>query len=293
MRRSRELVECAVLVAAILGSATLWSRSGLQAKDEPKEKHKCPLCGNEEVTFENTPEGAFAKFRFALASGDGDLMMECVSGFTQKDAEDIKKHPGEGGLAKATAATLKSCKIDGDKATLEIAIAGQEKTEKLSAVRQDGVWKIDMSKARDGAKARDCTNNLRQLGTYIVMYVSKYGSDRYYPGPGVKTLTALFNLPTKETAIAAGNYGLLLCKVAGSTWDDAHEKALRADDPACCDYECIDQKISDGLTQPQWPIAWDKKPHPDGTRNVLFFSGSVQVMDEKGFQAALALWPKK
>lgn len=293
MSRTREFFESAVLVVAILVCASLWSRTGLQAKDEPKEKHKCPLCGNEEVSFENTPEGAFAKLRFAIASCDPDLMRECVVGFSDKDAEDMAKHKNAQALFQMASASVKSCKIDGDKASLQVEVLGKVEKAPVRVVRQEGIWKIDISEAQDGAKARDCTNNLRQLGTYIVMYVSKYGSDRNYSGPGIKILTDLFNLPSKEKAIASGNFGLLLCKVSGETWDDAHEKALGADDPACTSYECIDQKLSDGTTQPQWPIAWDKKPHPDGTRNVLRFSGSVQVMNEKDFQAALALWPKK
>ncbi len=291
MSRTREFLESAVLVVAILVCAALWSRTGLQAKDGPKEKHKCPLCGNEEVTFENTPEGAFAKFRFATVSSDPDLLKECILDFSDQDAAVMLKEKTTAASVQVASVIPNSCKTDGDKATLQIEVRGEAKKE-LAFVRKDGVWKLDLTPARNSAKVRDCMNNLRQLGTYTVMYTGKYGSDRYWPGPGIKILTDLFNLPTKETAICAGNYGLLLCKASGETWDDAHEKALRGDDSACTSYKCIDQQL-DETTQPHWPIAWDKKPHPDGTRNVLFFSGSVSALTEEQFQTALALWPKK
>ncbi len=131
-----------------------------------------------------------------------------------------------------------------------------------------------LAAARKSAKKRDCTNNLRQLGTYVIMYVSKLGSDRNYPPAGaVAFFNTLRNIPTVTTSIAAGNDGLFVCKVYGT-----------APSPTNLDY-CQPSagipggRVSDGLTQPQWPIARDRTNNHDinGTddMNVLYFSGSV------------------
>lgn len=282
MRRSRELVEAVLMIALIAGMTALWTGGRADAKDE--QKPKCPLCGNEEVSFENTPEGAFAKMRFGIAAGDASLLRECVIGVEEEGLAKLEKDPAKNDLVLALRGNPKSCKIDGDKATLVVS-AGTDKERELMAMKVDGVWRIDLSSARRASRSTSCVNNLRQLGVYMVMYVSKYGSDRNYSGPGAKLFSDIANLPTPEQAILKGNEGLLICPESGDKLDI---DLIRKDDPACTSYECVEVQISDGTTMPQQPIAWDKKPCHDGKRNVLFFSGSVQTMTEEEFQALRA-----
>ena len=282
MRRNRELVEAVLMIVLIAGMTALWTGSRADAKDEPKPK--CPLCGNEEVSFENTPEGAFAKMRFVLATGSVSLLRECVTGVPEEDFAKLEKELKKPDLLQALKGELKSCKVDGDKATLVVS-SGRDSERDMQAVKVDGVWRIDLSEMRRAPRSTSCVNNLRQLGVYMVMYISKYGSDRDYSGPGVKLFTDIANLPTPEQAIMKGNEGLLICPESGDKLDI---DLIRKDDPACTSYECIEVQISDGTTQPQVPIAWDKKPCHDGKRNVLFFSGSVQSMTEEEFQALRA-----
>lgn len=314
MRANREVADSAVLVLAILASAFAFSRVGAQAKDEPKGA--CPICGGDAAGFENSPEGVYRKFQAAFVAGDVAMAKECVTSGNETTWEGFREVQGSQGLALLARMRLVGCKTDGDDSTLTVAYLGDKPAIDLQARRVDGAWRLDLGddewlmpltarlmatwapemvkrldEARGRAKSRDCINNLRQLGTYTVMYVSKYGSDRDYSGPGTRLFTDLFNLPTQKEAIARGNHGLLLCKANGDTWNEEREAALKNDDPACMSYECIDVKISEGTTQPQWPIAWDKKPHPDGKRNVLFFSGSASEMTEEEFQQALQEWP--
>ncbi|GEM_PF-2900100 len=131
-----------------------------------------------------------------------------------------------------------------------------------------------LSKARVSAKKRDCTNNLRQLATYTIMYVSRYGNDRHYPpAAGEGFFNTLRNTPSATQAIARGNDGLFVCKVYGTS---PSPRALDYREPGS---GFPHQRVSDGYTQPQWPIACDRTNNHslDGTDdiNILFFSGSV------------------
>lgn len=126
-----------------------------------------------------------------------------------------------------------------------------------------------LSRARRHAAKMDCWNNMCQLGTYMVMYVSKHGSDRRYPpAPGVGYFNALREVPTPRLSLAAGNDGLFVCPVAGTK-----------ESPTALDYREPAQQVSDGFTQPQWPIACDRPTNHDPCGaddiNVLYFSGSV------------------
>ncbi len=132
-----------------------------------------------------------------------------------------------------------------------------------------------LAAARKSAKKRDCTNNLRQIGTYVVMYVSKFGQDRSYPpATGVGFFNTLRNTPSAAVAIARGSDGLFVCKVYGT-----------AASPTAVDYLGPGaamgggSPISDGRTQPQWPIGRDRTNNHDvngqDDMNVLFFAGSV------------------
>lgn len=318
MRRDSEIAESIVLLMAILASTLALSRMRAHAEDEPKASHGCPVCGDAGATFDDTPEGVFRKFVAAFVAGDVEMAQACVLEGSEDTWEGFRELQRGLGLAPLVRMRVVDCKADGDHATLTIGHPGEKPTLELEATHTDKGWRLDLGgddwllslsarimttwapavtgqleEARAKVKVKDCGNNLRQLGTYTIMYVSRYGGDRHYSGPGVKLLTDLFNLPTPKDSIARGGYSLLLCKANDETWDDARETALRKDDPGCTSYECIDTTISDATTQPDWPIAWDRKPHPDGTRNVLYFSGSVRERSEEEFQGDLKLWPHR
>ncbi len=130
----------------------------------------------------------------------------------------------------------------------------------------------------------DCTNNLKQLGLYIHLWVAKFGGETKYPGPGMKLLFDLFNHPDQKTAIAARSHGLLVCPKANDKRPTA--ESVAACDPTCTSYECTKDQLDDTY-RPSKPIMWDKKPVHDGRRNVLFFDGSVDSLTEEQFQKAL------
>ncbi len=128
-----------------------------------------------------------------------------------------------------------------------------------------------LSRSRKSAKKRDCTGNLRQLGTYVVMYVSKYGSDREYPpAAGARFWNTLRNVPSPARALLRGSDGLFVCKVL-----------RRMPTPTALDYLEPRGQVADDLTQPQWPIACDRPTNHDPAGqddiNVLYFSGSVSA----------------
>ncbi len=39
----------------------------------------------------------------------------------------------------------------------------------------------------------------------------------------------------------------------------------------------------------RWAVAWDRAPHPDGRRCVLFIDGTVEILDEAGFSGRRAV----
>ncbi|GEM_PF-3052221 len=64
-----------------------------------------------------------------------------------------------------------------------------------------------LAAARKSSPQRDCRNNLRQLGTYLVMYESKYQA---YPPTGPAFM------PTLRGFVGPGQDGLFVCKSYGS-----------------------------------------------------------------------------
>lgn len=119
------------------------------------------------------------------------------------------------------------------------------------------------------AKKRDCLNNLRQLGVYVAVYVSKYGSDREYPpAPGCGFLDTLRRVPDERTALASAQHGLFVCKVYGS-----------APGPNTLDYRQPNWSVVQRLDLAKRPIACDRTNNHDvnaeGDMNVLLLDGSV------------------
>ncbi|MBI5287562.1 MAG: hypothetical protein HY873_01180 [Chloroflexi bacterium] len=78
----------------------------------------------------------------------------------------------------------------------------------------------------------DCKNNLKQLGNYLTLYVSRYGGDRDYPidtaigGSGAPVPSGsngafwswLYRIPSQTTAVSQrpGDDSLFICKQTGT-----------------------------------------------------------------------------
>lgn len=250
---------------------------------------ECPLCG-QEATFENTPEGVFRKYRLALLTQDASLLREALveDPNLHLDAYVKLDHP----LLSLVTGEVKASAPEGDHASVWVEAKGKKQGE-MPCLRKDGVWRLDLMqgliKARGEAIRRDCVNNLRQLGTYMVMWTCKYGNDRIWPGPGLKLVVDLFAHPDPASAICRGNKDLFLCK---ATTDTNTAESVQKGDPDCTSYEITETKMSDAETTPDTPIMWDKTPVHDGWRNVLFFSGAVKTVHEEDFQALMKKFGK-
>lgn len=124
-----------------------------------------------------------------------------------------------------------------------------------------------LSGAQKSARRKDCWNSQCQLGTYVVMYVSRYGAGRDYPpAPGLGYFETLSRIPTARTAIMANASGLTCCDVL-----------CRGQNLDHLDFREPLGRIRDGLTSALQPIACDRPrnhdPSGQGDINVLFFSG--------------------
>lgn len=122
------------------------------------------------------------------------------------------------------------------------------------------------------AKKRDCPNNLKQIGLYLILYVEKYGGGTAYPptnDPTCNFLDYLRNMPTTTEAIAANRHGLFVCKICGTL---PGPKALDYRYPA-------PSRVIDSTCHPDWPIACDRLTNHDRSGpddiTVLLFDGSV------------------
>ncbi|MDQ7779882.1 MAG: hypothetical protein RDV41_09245 [Planctomycetota bacterium] len=162
---------------------------------------------------------------------------------------------------------------------LESSIAREDLVRKLKPLLDD------LQLGLDDLRDRDCLNNLKRLGLYITLWVTKFGAECKYPGPGLKLLFDLYNHPSQKLAIITSRgYGLLVCKRSGDKAPKA--ELVTACNPSCTSYECTKDQLDDTCS-PDKPIVWDKKPVHDGSRHVLCFDGSVLSLTEERFQKEL------
>ncbi|MEK7865556.1 MAG: hypothetical protein AAB434_02670 [Planctomycetota bacterium] len=222
--------------------------------------------------FADTPEGAFGRMKLGILAKDVAILRDATTVTDEKALQEILA------AEPLLSAEVTSVEASGDQAKLEVTCQGQMALT-MGASRVDGRWKIDPSLFREGTQCRDCMNNLRQLGTYIVMWVCKFGEETRYPGPGPGLFLDLFRQPTPEEAIARGGEAMVHCAADGGGFSP--ERVL-AGDPTCMSYECTSQVLTDAM-DPCAPIAWDRTAAHGGHRNVLFFSGSVALITEAEF----------
>ena len=120
-------------------------------------------------------------------------------------------------------------------------------------------------RARRQASKRDCTNNLKQQGTYLALYADRYQAR---PPQGCPTYLDTLRTAGGTAAVAYGQDGIYVCKVKGTTASaTAH------------DYRCANYVASDNVfpTQPQGADRTSNHSLTnDDDINVLLFDGSVQ-----------------
>ena len=247
------------------------------------EKPDCPICGNAEAVFEDSPKGAFARLRFGLILGNPDRIRECLLDADEAAARSLCAKDGPAG--DFLAMSPDGIGIEGDRGTVTATTHLGVKVE-ISAVRVEEAWKLDgavlLSIATKLRQIDACKGNLRQFGVYISMHMSRFGEGRTYPGPGLKLLTDLYTLPDPSQSVLGGNLDIFICEAAG---DETSAALVEKGDPECTSYECFQGQVTPE-TPPETPIVWDKRPVHDGKRNVLLFNGTARTMTEEEFKAA-------
>lgn len=125
------------------------------------------------------------------------------------------------------------------------------------------------------SKREQCASNLRMLGWYVQAYIAKYGCDRNYPpreGQGFWQSLRVSPWPGLRE-LAEGDDIRFVCPLSGSR-AGVGITDYREPGPGL-----PGGRVSDGLTQPRWPIACDRPTNHDPAgqddMNILLFNGSV------------------
>jgi hypothetical protein len=130
-----------------------------------------------------------------------------------------------------------------------------------------------LSAARSASRTTDCKNNLKQIGVYMSLYESQF---RAYPPdlksmwrPDMATNPDLFTCP-----VASGRPRNSELPAPGTRWESFSSQVSYV----------YRHPSRDDETSPNEIVAWDRAPHPDGTRCVLYFQGRVDVADPATFE---------
>lgn len=105
-------------------------------------------CGSGDSSSESPEEVAKAFFA-AYGSKDADTVWSLLSANTKEQAgtegkAELEKYFEE---LDSIEFTVGKVTVDGDKATAEVTatVSGEESTEDIPLVKEDGVWKVDMA----------------------------------------------------------------------------------------------------------------------------------------------------
>jgi hypothetical protein len=123
-------------------------------------------------------------------------------------------------------------------------------------------------KAKMKANETKCGNNLKQLGLAAIQYAD---DNRYFP-----------NVPSDPTGRKAME--LLVPKYC----DSSQVFTCPCQEDGDFSYEGFPVLITMNVSSSK-PIAWDKNPHPDGSRCVVFADCHTQRVDEATFQELLVI----
>lgn len=125
--------------------------------------------------------------------------------------------------------------------------------------RPDMNWDDEkaLKAGQEAGRLVSCKNSLKQIGVYIALYESKH---RKYP-------KSFADIQVKDLAKDPKLFHCPLTDI-----DDA--------------YVYVYPEAEDE-TSPDFIIAYDRDPHPDGSRNVLLFFGRVETLSAEEFEEAL------
>lgn len=121
-------------------------------------------------------------------------------------------------------------------------------------------------KAKLRANETRCSNNLKQIAIAAIMYADE---NRYFPTD-----------PTDPTGRKA------LESLFPKYLDNAEALTCPCDDDGAFSYDGF-PVLRTTNARSDTPIAWDRKAHPDGTRNVVMVDGHTTRVDEATFQEVL------
>ncbi len=246
----------------------------------------CPLCGHA-AEYPDSPDGLFRRMRAACLENDAEKIGALME--SKVDLHD----PRAGLLVRLIflCSEVGGIEVAGDRATLDLRVPGEKGKGPTRAERKNGRWVFThvpfldaVAGSADRSKIVDCKNNLKQLGLYISVYVSRYGSDVNYPeGGGIQRAITSLPDPARSVSRLPGEAGLFHCKCTG---DRPEAAGLQQDIARHSSYAERREALSDRV-RADAPVMWDKKAHSDGTRNVMRFDGSVFTVEREEFRRLL------
>jgi hypothetical protein len=136
-------------------------------------------------------------------------------------------------------------------------------------------------KGRSAAFDVQCGNNLKQLYVLAMQYSDKTPGRSFPHSPDGSLASLQLLIDGNEDAITSR---LFLCPEGeeSEAEDDDGKFELTED---TCSYEIVPSKLKN--TTPDAILIYDKAPHHEGRRSVLFTDSRVELMEEEVFQARL------
>ena len=244
--------------------AALALSSGAEDPPAPEtETHGCPFC-HQDIEVPNTPAGAWMKVKIGVATGDRALLRVYLLGY-DPDRSDAA------GAARVFNAQLMKVEEKGDSAVLVMQLG--EGVVELPAVKQEGVWKVDVRAIVEQQRLGECRAHLQQIGDRIRKYVQ---AKKRYPRSGEDLWTDL-----REA-------GLLEIRLVNCPGDPTRVSPadFEGDHWAVVSYRVTRDALGAGANARK-PVVWEKTPAHPGRRVVLTAAGNVFDMTQEQFDEAI------
>jgi prepilin-type processing-associated H-X9-DG protein len=238
----------------------------------------------------------------AAKAGDPDAFLACLAKETRDRfaalkkvskevaAKDTKPSEDAENTIKAMMGSVKGvkdpafgeAKINGDIASMDVMDGGE--TARVTFVKEGSGWKVSIPqftamldpglvRPREEVRRIRDRNNLNQLAKGMAIYLIEYGDNRFYPA-GLGELFDKKVVPDVEVFV--------------SPLDNDPPKL--ANGLKCSYVSCFD-KYPDREFRDDFPpnimMAWDRIAFVQGNRNVLFFDGHAESVDEARFEQLL------
>ncbi|MDQ7779800.1 MAG: hypothetical protein RDV41_08830 [Planctomycetota bacterium] len=144
--------------------------------------------------------------------------------------------------------------------------ASDERLDEIVRELEDAKSAGNTEDTEEEARWKDCSNNFKQIGLYLVLWVSKYGQEKYYPSADPEGAV--------RQMLETDADKLLQCTCSGTP----HKYTFVPDLP----------KNAMDVLPPMCIVAHESQPNRKGCRHVLFMDGHVERLDEAGFQQMMA-----